>query len=654
MRYPQTFIDDLRRQADIVRVVQDYVSLKKKGANWMACCPFHKEKTPSFSVSPAKEIFYCFGCHKGGSVFNFVMEMERVAFPEAIKIVAEKSGVPLPVVVEDSRYEARRNEIDDVIQLNKWALEWWEQQLEQGSDAKVARDYLEKREVTDDTRKTFRLGYAPESWDALLSYLKRKGSSQDQIDRSGLVVKREEGRSYDRFRGRLIFPVMDLQGRPIAFGGRTLDPNGEPKYFNSPETPAYIKGRHLFGLQLTRDEIRKKGFAILVEGYLDLIVPYQAGVRNLVASLGTALTTEQVKLLARFARKVVVNYDGDRAGVQAAKKAIETLLSEDLEVKVLVLPDSDPDDFVRESGITEYEQSRLGEVASSDEFLEVARNKAALVRHKLLDISSPADFVGKHGIREYSRRRHLEAQHHIQFVIDQAVRDRQLSNPVDKEAAINEVLPFVRAVRSRVQKREYFDIAMESLRINDTSLRRELWQSVRSAASDYSDGGQRVINRSGHGKPTLAEERLLELLFTDEVVRHSILPKLQEEDFLGLPTEKIFAALVALDKEGAELDFQTLSDRTGGDEVAAELVPMLLMSELPEKADDRLLNAERCLDRLRLMRIDRRIDELKAEMADAQRVNDDEKLARISIEQIELTRLKVALLPKAEAMHPGN
>src|SRR5437762_201988 len=359
MRYPQTFIDDLKRQADIVRVVQDYVQLKKKGANWMACCPFHKEKTPSFSVSPAKEIFYCFGCHKGGSVFNFVMEMERVSFPEAIKLVAEKSGVPLPKLIDDSRFEARRHESEEVIELNKWALEWWEQQLESSGEARIARDYLLRREITEETRKTFRLGYAPDSWDALSIYLRQKGAGQDQIDRSGLVVKKDEGGSYDRFRGRLIFPVLDIQGKPIAFGGRTLEPEGEPKYLNSPETSAYTKGRHLFGLNLTRDEIRRASFAILVEGYPDLIVPYQFGVRNVVASLGTALTPEQVKLIARFARKVVVNYDGDRAGVQAAKRAIETILAEDIEVKVLVLPDNaDPDDFIRQYGAIEYQNRR--------------------------------------------------------------------------------------------------------------------------------------------------------------------------------------------------------------------------------------------------------------------------------------------------------
>ena len=608
MRYPQTFIDDLKRQADIVRVVQDYVQLKKKGANWMACCPFHKEKTPSFSVSPAKEIFYCFGCHKGGSVFNFVMEMERVSFPDAIKLVAEKSGVPLPKLIDDSRFEARRHEADDVIELNKWALEWWEQQLESSGEARIARDYLLRREITEETRQTFRLGYAPDSWDALSLYLRQKGASQDQIDRSGLVVKKEESGSYDRFRGRLIFPVMDIQGKPIAFGGRTLR-DEDAKYINSPETAAYVKGRNLFGLNLTRDEIRRAGFAILVEGFLDLIVPYQFGINNVVASLGTALTPEQVKLLARFARKVVVNYDGDNAGVQAAKKAIEILLAEDLEVKILVLPDnSDPDEFIRKSGAGEYQRQRG------------------------------------------------EAQPHIQFVIDQAVRDRKLSNPADKEAAIDEVLPYIRAVRSRIQKREYFDIAMDSLRIGDAALRRELWHSIRAGIGQGARAEQATVKRA-HVKPTVAEERLLELLLADEKLRHMVLPKLEPGDYDDLPTGPIFRALLEGEREGTAIDFDFLSRKTEGDPIS-ELLPSLLMGEREneegDQADARQLAAERCLNALRLMKVDRRISDLSAEIAAAQRNGETERCDKLSTEQVELTRRRDGLLPKAEAMQFGS
>jgi len=602
MRYPQTFIDDLKRQADIVRVIQDYVQLKKKGANWMACCPFHKEKTPSFSVSPAKEIFYCFGCHKGGSVFNFVMEMERVSFPEAIKLVAEKSGVALPKLVDDSRFEARRQESDQVIELNKWALEWWEQQLESSLEGKIARDYLKGREITDETRRTFRLGYALDSWDALSIYLRQKGATQEQIEKSGLVVKKDEGGSYDRFRGRLIFPVMDIQGRPIAFGGRTLK-GEDAKYINSPETATYVKGRNLFGLNLTRDEIRRNGFAILVEGFLDLIVPYQFGIRNVAASLGTALTSDQVRLLGRFARKVVVNYDGDPAGVQAAKKAIEILLAEDIEVKVLVLPDnSDPDEFLRKFGVAEYTLQRG------------------------------------------------DAQPHIQFVIDQAVRDRKLSNPADKEAAIDEVLPYIRAVSSRIQKREYFDIAMDSLRVGDVALRRELWLSLRTGMRQSAQVAPST-NRF-QIKPTQTEERLLKLLFSDAELRRIVMPRLELEDYQGLLTESIFRALSEIEAEGKDLT--DIKEKTEGDEIASDLLPMLFLWQSsfsdPGNFERRVLLAEGCLDGLRKIRIDSRIDALKEELSAAVEIGDTERYSALYSEQIELLQRRKKLMLRAEEL----
>jgi DNA primase len=599
MRFPQTFIDDLSRQADIVRVIQDYVSLKKKGANWMACCPFHQEKTPSFSVNPAKGIFFCFGCQQGGSVFKFVMEIERVSFPEAVKIVAEKVNVALPVMVEDKKFEGSRKKTDEVIQLNSWALEWWEAQLEQNhAEARAARSYLEGRQISDETRRAFRLGYAPDSWDALSSHLKQRGASAQQIEQSGLVVKKDAGGFYDRFRGRLIFPVMDAQGRPIAFGGRTLQPDGEPKYLNSPETAAYTKGRHLFGLNLARNEIRKRKFAILVEGYLDLIIPYQFGVQNIVASLGTALTPEQVKLLGRFARKVVVNYDGDKAGEKAAKKALEifqAFIIEGFEVKVLALPENaDPDEFIR-----------------------------------------------KYGVQEYNKRRG-EALQLIDFIIEQATRGRDLRRPTDKEEAAKEVLPFICAVRNGIQKREYFDMAMASLRINEYNLLEEFKQvaKLNPTIAPVIEKPQKALKSTT--QPTIAEQRLLELLVQDEELRRTILPRLEAADYEELPTAAIFRALVEIQEEGGTVDFSTLGAKTEGDPLAADLVPLLLMSESDraegEAVDDMLANAESCLNALRLMMVDRRISELSTEIAAAERVGDAERRDRLALEHLEWAR----------------
>jgi DNA primase len=603
MRFPQTFIDDLRRQADIVRVIQDYVTLKKAGANWVARCPFHKETKPSFSVNPAKEIFYCFGCQKGGSVFNFVMEIERVTFPEAIKIVAEKSGVPLPKMIDDGRFEARKRESDQVIELNQWALQWWTDQL-QSKAATSVRQYLKQRGLSDETAQTFHLGFAPDSWEALSTHLRQKGATREQLERSGLVVKKDEGGSYDRFRGRLMFPVFDAQGRPVAFGGRTLDPEGEPKYLNSPETPAYTKGRHLFGLNLTRDEIRRQEFAILVEGYLDLIVPYQFGVRNMVASLGTALTPEQVKLVARFARKVVVNYDGDRAGVQAAKRAIETLLAEDIEVKVLVLPDNaDPDDFIRKYGVTEYQQRRS------------------------------------------------KAQPQIQFVIDQALRDRNLHNPADKAAAVEETLPFVRAVRGRIQRREYFDIAMDALRVQPDQ-RRELWQKTRGAASGDTTTVQQVVIRPL--KPTVAEEQILGLLLGSEELRKIVLPRLEASDYDGLATAPLFRALVKLNDDESEINFDSLSAETADNPAVGELLARLMLADGIENFDEALTRADSCVDALRLMKLDRQIDELSSEVAEAERAGEAERRDQLSLQLLELAKQRASFLPAAQMSKQVN
>ena len=606
MRYPQTFIDDLKRQADIVRVIQDYVQLKKKGANWMACCPFHKEKTPSFSVSPTKEIFYCFGCHKGGSVFNFVMEIERVAFPEAIKIVADKIGMPLPKLIDDNRFEARRQESDEVVQLNSWALEWWQKQLESSAEGRIARDYLQQRELTDETQKTFKLGYAPDSWDALSSYLRQKGATQQQIERSGLVVKKDEGGSYDRFRGRLMFPVFDHQGRPIAFGGRTLR-NEDAKYINSPETSAYVKGRNLFGLNLTRDDIRRQGFVILVEGFLDLIVPYQFGVKNIVASLGTALTHDQVKLLSRFARKVVVNYDGDRAGVQAAKKSIEILLAEDLEVKVLVLPDNaDPDEYIRKFGVTEYQ------------------------------------------------RRRAQAQPHIQFVIENALRDRNLHRPVEKAEAVEEVLPYIRAVSSRIQKREYFDMAMDGLRVTDAALRRELWQSLRTP--DGRSDAQHKIQRRRQATPTIAEQRLLELLFADERKRDEILAILKPDDYEDLLTAPIFRAVIDLTRKGERVDFDSICGQTESENISPSLIATVMMGDSGRwdtrelHATNQSLTPGECVFSFRVMKLHDQIEQLKSELAEAERAEDSERVAALSNEYMLLSqRRQKALIPISEA-----
>ncbi len=603
MRFPQTFIDDLKRQADIVRVVQDYVpNLKKKGANWSACCPFHQEKTPSFSVNPAKEIYYCFGCAEGGSVFNFVMKIENVTFPEAIKLVAAKANVALPQMENDERFVARKQESDTVIQLNGWALEFWEQQLQaETPDARAAREYLNRRGIEDETRAKFRLGFAPERWDALLNYLKQKGATLEQLSKSGLVVVKEDGKMYDRFRGRVMFPVLDAQGRPVAFGGRVMGV-GEPKYMNSPETSAYTKGRHLYGLFQNREEIKRRKFVILVEGYLDLIIPYQFGVRNMAASLGTAFTPEQAKLLARFARKVVVNYDGDGAGVKAARRAIEVLLTEDFELKVLVLPEqADPDEFIRTQGAEEYNRLRG------------------------------------------------EALPHIQFVIDQAMRGRNLQNPSDKAAAVEDVFPFVRAARNPINKREYFDLAMNELRV-EADLRKQLWESVRQTNPNADKSNVNVsetVMRASRTPPTLAERKLLTLLLNDQELRAVVIPRLEAQDYENLTTATIFRAVTELTNEGATVDADALAARLEHDSWAQELLPALAHNDKPraegEALDEFLAEAENCLITLRLMMTERRLQDIAAQLANAERAGDATRRDHLALEHLQWVKYRLSL-----------
>jgi DNA primase len=606
MRYPEYFIEELRQRADLVRIIEPYAPLKKKGANWMGCCPFHQEKTPSFSVNPAKGFYKCFGCGKGGNAFSFLMELEGLTFPEAIKKVAEVSGVPLPEPVDDKKFEqvkkkkeAEKKIADAVIELNQFALEFWENHLQE-TGGKPAREYLEKRGISDETRQTFRIGYAPDSWDALMSHLKSKGADEKLIEQSGLVsINEEKKRVYDRFRGRVMFPVLDADGKAIAFGARILD-KGEPKYLNSPETPAYVKGEHLYGLFQDKEDIRRKKFAILVEGYLDLIALYQAGVHNAVASLGTAFTPNQAKLLHKFARKIVVNYDGDSAGVKAARRAIETLLAEDFEIKILVLPDGqDPDDFIRANGVDSYNIQRGN------------------------------------------------AFPYLQFVLENATRERNLALPKQKADAIEDVLPVISAVRNSIQKRESFDQAMNYLRVEDAVLKRDLWKTVKLGTHVDAGTIRKTVSRTMQARLTVAEQRLLEFIIHDAELRNIVLPQLEETDFEALATASVFRALLTIQQDGKQFTPENLENLVSDDLQVEEVLPLLLMAEPPrepdEAIDEVLAEAEKCVFTLRGMAIANRILEISQELVNAEQSGNYELRDRLVREQIEWARTKYEL-----------
>ena len=344
MAFPENFINELTERNDIVEVVSSYVRLSKKsGSNLFGLCPFHSEKTPSFSVSPDKQIYHCFGCGKGGGVINFVMEIENLSFPEAVEFLAKRAGMPMPEETNDreSRRRAR------MLELNKAAARFFYEQLSTPA-GQAACDYMRKRKLSPATARNFGLGFAPDSWNSLTEAMKAKGFTEKELAEAGLVRHGKNGGVYDTFRNRLMFPVIDVRGNVIGFSGRILG-DGEPKYMNSPETLVFNKSRNLFALNLAKKS--KCGYIILSEGNIDVASLHQAGFDSAVASLGTSLTPEQARLISRYTDQVVIAYDNDGAGIKAAQRAIGILEKLDLKVKVLRLEGAkDPDEFIKLKG----------------------------------------------------------------------------------------------------------------------------------------------------------------------------------------------------------------------------------------------------------------------------------------------------------------
>ena len=344
---PDATIHQIQDRLDIVEVISGYITTRRAGRNFKANCPFHGEKTPSFMVSPDKQIFHCFGCGVGGNVFGFVMKIEKKDFREAVEMLAERAGVEIPKDLSvDPKAEARTQ---GLFLAHTKAAEFYHQFLLSKKEADRARDYLEKRGLSRDTIVHFKLGFAPESWDSF--YLSVKNDLADALlEKTGLVIAKKEGGFYDRFRNRILFPILDSKGACIAFGGRVMDET-LPKYLNSPETEIYSKGRNLYGLFQARKAIRETDAVVVVEGYMDLISCHQGGVENVVASLGTALTSEQARLLKRHTKNVFIVYDADKAGESATLRGLEIFIEEGMEVKIVRLPQGeDPDSFVRKNG----------------------------------------------------------------------------------------------------------------------------------------------------------------------------------------------------------------------------------------------------------------------------------------------------------------
>ena len=549
--------EKVKQQADIVRVIGEYVQLKKAGQNFRGLCPFHSEKTPSFNVHPTRQIYHCFGCGQGGDVFKFVMEMEKCPFPEAMRMVAEKCGIALPRARERSPEERRENQQRGVLlEIHREAQSYFVKQLEGTLEGKAARAYLEDRGLDRETITRFAIGYAPSGGDLLLRHLKSKYQEKALVD-SGLISRDQSGRLFDRFRRRVTFPISNESSRIVAFGARALG-DDQPKYLNSPETPIYSKSNVLYHLDRAKDALRRQDFAVLVEGYMDAIAVARAGISNVVASCGTALAETQIKLLGRFTKRVIVNYDPDTAGQAATERSLTALLEQDFEVRVLNLPSvgsqkADPDLFIREKG--------------ADAYREQLKN-------------SPP---------------------YVDYLITRA-RQMDLTTGEGKSRAVNFLLPYVQRIPNSILRSEWATRIAQQLRIDEPVLRAALSKAAKERRSEIRLQPELV---SRPAKP--AERRLIRMLaeaegFRSELARHLETSRLYQ----GLETEKIFAALVSAALSGGPLEASeigsTLEDRE------RRLFFEILFEDAQSPSWE---EAQSCLDTLARKQLERELTEVQ-------------------------------------------
>jgi len=570
-----SFAERVKQQADIVRVIGEYVRLKKAGKDFSGLCPFHQEKTPSFSVSPTKQMYYCFGCHEGGDVFKFVMALERCEFPEAVRTVAEKCGIPIPRPRDRSPEERRENhQRAAIVEIHREAAAFFARQLQSSAEGKVASAYLEERGLDREAIARFGLGFAPYSGDALLRALKPK-YSEALLESSGLFSKNESGRLYDRFRRRIMFPIANDGGKVIAFGGRAMG-DDMPKYLNSPETSVYSKSNVLYHLDRAKESLRQADFAILVEGYMDAIAVARAGFSNVVASCGTALADAQIKLLARFTRRVVVNYDPDAAGQAATERSLMLLLEKEFDVRVLALPGgADPDKFLQLQGAAAY--------------------------RKLLSQSPP----------------------YLDYLITRARRMDQ-TTAEGKLAAINFLMPFVQRIPNHLLRSEWASRIASELRVEAPVLREAL---RRAAAERRSEVKPRAELLAPVVKP--AERRLMQMLVEATGFRERLATEIAADKLhRGLETERIFEALIARAAEPA--DAAAIAAELGDRD--RQILLEIVFADSSEAVWD---EAESCLSVLRGRRVEQELFELQKRI-EAKPAG--EELARLLKRRIELQR----------------
>jgi len=570
---PAETIEKIRDKTDIVSVVSEYVKLRKTGKNYVGLCPFHSEKTPSFTVSQEKQLFHCFGCGEGGNVFSFLMKIENLSFVEAVKELGAKAGIKVEESYASSTSRTKKEKLYEVLAL---AAKYFRDCLEEEKGIK-ARSYLTQRGISEQTAKIFNLGFAPEGWDNLFRYLISRGAAPELIEQAGLTLPRQDKNDsyYDRFRSRLMFPIYDLRGRVIAFSGRTLTQE-EPKYLNSPETPLYHKGETIYGINLAKEEIKKANFVILVEGNLDLLNLYQAGFRNTAAPLGTALTPYQCKLLARFTENIMLAFDADTAGGAAMERSAELLQAEGLKVKIVELEGvKDPDELVRKAGAKGFQEA----LSKALPFLSF-KIKRALAKHNLSEIEARAK-----ALKEVAGILSLEKDTFIQKEYTKMV-SQQLS--IEEETLLSEI------------KRQRF-------------YRRELEKDLR-----------RIVEKPP-SKLAEAEKNLIALALQDPQALAEIKEKLTVEDFSFPETKMVAQFLFAVDlgntKDPIHFVLENLPE-----ESAKKMLTKILVAELPAHKDKVLAD---CLQVIKKERLGKQINLLKTELKRAEKAGETQKVVEL-------------------------
>jgi DNA primase len=579
------FIEAVRASSDIVQVVSDYVPLKRAGRRLKGLCPFHQEKTPSFSVDPDSQLFYCFGCQTGGDIFKFVQVYDKLNFGEAVEMLASRFGVPLPEVQRKGNDDRGR-----VLDVNAMALIFFKNLLAQDA-GRGCREYLDKRGLDEQTIARLGLGYAADDWEAMRGHLASKRVQVGDMLKAGLVMSRKSGSGeYDRFRDRLIFPIRDIQGRVVAFGGRGLAADAQPKYINSPETPAYIKGNHLYGLDQAKEAIRREGFAIVVEGYMDLAALVQNGLDNVVASLGTAFTPAQARLLSRYTTRIRVSYDGDAAGAQATARSLDMLLEQGFEVHVVELPGgTDPDDTIRAQGAAEY---------------------GRLVR---------------------------EAPEYLEFLVRRQVAEHGLVDARAKVAVVNAVLPHVAKLTNAIERMSWATRLADALQIDDDLVLQELRAALKTARTEV-----RQRPKTSGDKLRDAEVRLVHLLMRSEDGRRRLDKLIDETDLEATNIAPIVASILDLTRQEKQVDASAVFEQLS--ETDTQLLTRILFRDEPQEGP----TIEDCLNTFQRERITREerqaLRELGRESKNEDVSSDSEELDRQLMHVQQLARQRDALL----------